>query len=103
MCPFFFRRNVSELIFSFQKQRQLTISSGRGLASVLMLSKCGKGSVGGGESGQKTKTTPDTGGKSVSEKSQDTHTCRNPFKKSKSQQLVVMILDRCRRRCMTIN
>jgi hypothetical protein len=52
---------------------ELTISTGRGLTSVLMLSKCGKGSVGGGESGKKAKTTPDVGGKSVSEKSQDTH------------------------------
>ena len=37
-----------------------------------MLSKCGKGSVGGGEVGKRTKTTPGTGGKSVSEKSQAT-------------------------------
>ena len=55
------------------------------LPSVLMLRKCGKGSVGGGEAGEKTKTTPDAGGKSVSEKSQVTHTCRNPFEKSKSK------------------
>jgi hypothetical protein len=46
----------------------------------------GKGSVGGGEAGEKTKTTPDVGGKSVSEKPQATSTCRNPFEKSKSKQ-----------------
>ena len=51
-----------------------------------ILSKCGKGSVGGCETGKKDKTTPDTGGKSVSEKSQDTCTCRNPFEKSESKQ-----------------
>ena len=56
------------------------------LASVLMLRKCGKGSVGGGEAGKKTKTTPDAGGKSVSEKSQVTLTWRNTFEKSKSKQ-----------------
>ena len=42
-----------------------------------MLSKRGKGSVGGGEAGKRVKTTPDAGGKSVSEKSQATRTCRN--------------------------
>ena len=51
-----------------------------------MFSKRGKGSVGGGEEGKKTKMTPDAGGKSVSEKSQATRTCRNPFEKSKSKQ-----------------
>jgi hypothetical protein len=35
------------------------------------------------EAGKKAKTTPDAGGKSESEKSQVTHTCRNPFEKSK--------------------
>jgi hypothetical protein len=35
-----------------------------------MLSKCGKVRVGEGEAGEKAKTTPDAGGKSVSEKSQ---------------------------------
>ena len=43
----------------------------------------GKGSVGGGEVGKKAKTTPDAGEKSVSEKSQATHTCRNSFEKSR--------------------
>jgi hypothetical protein len=52
----------------------------------MMLIKSGKVSVGGGEAGKTTKTTPDTGGKSVSEKSQVTSTCRNPFEKSKSKQ-----------------
>ena len=51
-----------------------------------MSSKRAKGSVGGGEAGKKAKTTPDAGEKSVSEKSQDTRTCRNPFEKSKSKQ-----------------
>ncbi len=51
-----------------------------------ILSKCGKGSVGGRETGKKAKTTPDAGGKSVSEKSQDTRTCSNPFEKSESKQ-----------------
>ena len=36
--------------------------------------------------GKKVKTTPDAGEKSVSEKSQATRTCRNPFEKSKSKQ-----------------
>jgi hypothetical protein len=47
-----------------------------------MLSKCGKGSEGGSEKGEKAKTTPDVGGKSVSEKSQSTRT----WEKSKSTQ-----------------
>jgi hypothetical protein len=34
--------------------------------------------VGGGEEGKRTKTTPDAGGKSVSEKSQVVLTCRTP-------------------------
>ena len=51
-----------------------------------MSSKRGKGSVGGGEAGKKAKTTPDAGEKSVSEKSQATRTCRNPFEKSKSKE-----------------
>ena len=34
---------------------------------VLMSTKSGKGSVGEGETGEKTKTTPDAGGKSVPE------------------------------------
>ena len=51
-----------------------------------MSSKSGKGSVGGGEAGKKAKTTPDAGEKSVSEKSQATRTCRNPFQKSKSKE-----------------
>jgi hypothetical protein len=52
-----------------------------------MLTKCGKcGSVGEGESGKKTNTTPDEGGKSVSEKSQVIYSRRNPFDKSSSNQ-----------------
>ncbi len=42
--------------------------------------------MGGGEAGGKAKTTPDAGGKSVSEKSQATRAWRNPFEKSKSKQ-----------------
>ncbi len=53
----------------------------------------GKGSVGGGEAGEKTKTIPDAGGKSVSEKSQATSTCRNPFEKSKSKQTEFFVRD----------
>ncbi len=41
----------------------------------VMLNKCGKGSVGGGETGTRTKTTPDASGKSVSEKSQAARIC----------------------------
>ena len=51
-----------------------------------ILSKRGKGSVGGRETGKKAKTTPDAGGKSVSEKSQDTRTSSNPFEKSERKQ-----------------
>ncbi len=42
--------------------------------------------MGGGEAGKKAKMTPDAGEKSVSEKSQTTRTCRNPFEKSKSKE-----------------
>ena len=48
-----------------------------------ILSKRGKGSVGGRETGGKAKTTPDAGGKSVSEKSQAERTCRNPSRNQK--------------------
>ncbi len=41
--------------------------------------------MGGRETGKKGKTTPDVGGKSVSEKSQDTCTWSNPFEKSESK------------------
>ena len=51
-----------------------------------MSSKRGKGSVEGGVTGEKVKTTPDAGEKSVSETSQATRTCRNPFEKSKSKE-----------------
>jgi hypothetical protein len=50
-----------------------------------MLTNRGKGSVGDGETGKKAKTTPDTGGKSVSEKSQVRRTSKNPFEKSSSK------------------
>jgi hypothetical protein len=39
----------------------------------------GKGSVGGGEAGEKAKMTLDTGGKSVSEKSQTTPGLQEPL------------------------
>jgi hypothetical protein len=51
-----------------------------------MLSKCGKESVVEGEARKKAKTTPDAGEKSVSEKSQATHTSKNTFEKSSSKQ-----------------
>ena len=51
-----------------------------------MLSKRGNRSVGEGDAGQKAKTTPDVGGKSVTEKSQATHSSKNPFEKSSSKQ-----------------
>jgi len=45
---------------------------------VLIPTKCGKESVGEGETVKKAKTTPDASGKSVSEKSQATLTSKNP-------------------------
>ena len=52
-----------------------------------MLIKRWKGSVGEGEAGKKAKTTPDAGGKSVSEKSHGlTSTNKNPFEESSSKQ-----------------
>jgi hypothetical protein len=50
-----------------------------------MSTKRGKGSVGENETGKKAKTTPDAGGKSMSEKSQATRTSKKPFEKSSSQ------------------
>ena len=47
-----------------------------------MPTKRGKGSVGEGETDKKMNTTPDEGGKSVSEKSQVTRTSKNPFEKN---------------------
>ena len=44
-----------------------------------------KGSVGEGEAGKKGKVTQDTGGQSVSEKSQTTRTSKNVFEKSNSK------------------
>ncbi len=44
--------------------------------------------MGGGEAGKKAKTTPDEGEISVSEKSQVTRICRNPFEKSKSKEIL---------------
>ena len=41
--------------------------------------------MGEGETGKKAKTTPDAGGKSVSEKSQVTRTSKNLFEKSCSK------------------
>ena len=41
--------------------------------------------MGQGETGKKAKTTPEVGGKSVSAKSQVTHTRKNPFEKSSSK------------------
>ena len=75
----FFPEIFVYLIFSSPFGLKLLSSGG-------MSSKRVKGSVGGGEAGKKAKTTPDAGEKSVSEKSQVTRTCRNPFEKSKSKQ-----------------
>ena len=55
-------------VFLFQRH-EVSIAT-RGRSCVLMLSKCGKVRVGEGEAGEKAKTTPDAGGKSVSQKSQ---------------------------------
>jgi hypothetical protein len=63
---FFFGWNVSNLFFP--KARGVNRQSRGKRPCVLMLSKCGKGSVGEGEAGKKAKTTPDAGGKYVSEK-----------------------------------
>ena len=49
----------------------------------VMLNNRGKGSVEGGEAGKRAKTTPDEGGKSVSEKSQAVRTYRNPSRNQK--------------------
>ena len=76
---FFFRWNVKGRIFYFQKH-EVSIVSGRGLTSVLMLNKRGKGSVVEVEAGENAKTTPGAGGKSVSEKSQTTYTTKNPLR-----------------------
>ena len=72
---FFPEKNIS-LIFFSPFGSKLLLSGG-------MSSKRVKGSVGVGEAGKKAKTTPDAGENSVSEKSQVTRTCRNPFEKSK--------------------
>ncbi len=67
----------------------------RKTSCVLMLSKCGKERVREGEAGKKAKTTPDAGGKSVSEKSQATHTSKNPFEKSSSKQTEYFVQTKC--------
>jgi hypothetical protein len=74
----------------FEKSIYLIFPSpfGQNCSSGGMSSKRSKGSVGGGEAGKKAKTTPDAGGKSVSEKSQATRTSKNPFAKSPSQHTV---------------
>jgi hypothetical protein len=76
---FFISKFPCHRIWRIQKH-EVSIDTGRGLVSVLMLSKHGKGSVGEGEVWKKAKTTPDAGGKSVSEKSQVTSTSKNPFR-----------------------
>ena len=82
--PFFLFVNLFFLLFF-----QMITRGGRGIFSDVEQAFClGKGSVGGGEAGKKAKTTPDEGGKSVSEKSQATRTCRNPFEKSKSKDTI---------------
>ena len=83
----------SSVSFFFSRKCYLTyffVQAGRGNHSAqvvlcVMLSKRGKGSVGGGEAGKRAKTTPDAGGESqaVSEKSQTARTCRNPSRNQK--------------------
>jgi hypothetical protein len=46
---------------------------------VFFVERAGKGSVGGGEAGEKAKMTLDAGGKSVSEKSQATPGLQEPL------------------------
>ncbi len=46
-------------LFFLSKTHEVSIVEDRGLVSVLMLSKCGNGSVGEGEAGKKAKITPD--------------------------------------------
>ena len=52
----------------------------------------GKGVWEGVKQGKRPRR-PDAGGKSVSEKSQTTRTCRNPFEKSKSKQTEFFVRD----------
>ena len=71
------------LFFIFNhERRQSNFAGGRLRSFVLMPTKRGKGSVGEGETDKKMNTTPDEGGKSVSEKSQVTRTSKNPFEKN---------------------
>jgi hypothetical protein len=81
---FFFSDGMLVNVFFYSKNTRCQLRRKR--SCVLILSKCGDGSVGEGEEGKKTKTTPDVGGKSVSEKSQVTHTRKNPFEKLSSKQ-----------------
>jgi hypothetical protein len=79
---FFFQAGILVNLFflsSWSRKSSQVVSCG-------MLIKCGIGSVGGDEAGKRAKTTPDAGGKSVSEKSQATRTCSNLFEKSESKQ-----------------
>ena len=69
---FFFLGGMSaNLFFIFNDEG---IICRRKRSCILMSTNRGKGSVGEGETGKKTKTTLDTGGKSVSEKSRTTRT-----------------------------
>jgi hypothetical protein len=79
-CLFFYNRKCYLTYFFFHAGR------GNHSAQVVLcvkLRKRGKGSVGEGEEGKRAKMTPDAGGKSVSEKSQAAHTCRNPSRNQK--------------------
>ena len=51
-----------------------------------------KGSVKEGEAGKKAKSTQHVGGKSVSEKSQDTHTSKNLLEKYTYQEYFVDVV-----------
>jgi hypothetical protein len=67
------------LFFLSNRSRESQCSSG------VVWIKSGKEIVGGGEAGKRAKTTPDSGGKSVSEKSQTAHTFRNPSRNQKTK------------------
>ncbi len=62
-----------DLFFLSSRSRESQCLSG------VVWSKSGKGIVGGGESGKRAKTTPDAGGKSVSEKSQAVSNSSNQY------------------------
>jgi hypothetical protein len=76
-CLFFLGGMLVNLFFLSSRSRESQCSSG------VVWSKSGNGIVGGGKAGKGAKTTPNAGGKSVSEKSQAARTCRNPSRNQK--------------------